>query len=57
MHPQQRAERQGAASHTWIYGSLRSTAVAFQAVRYCLSRLKAFHMFALLDDECITVST
>lgn len=58
MLSQQRAERQGIALHTWICGNLRrSTVVGFQAFGYSLSRLKAFHVFVLLDDECITVST
>lgn len=54
--PQQGAERQGIVSCTWIHGNPRSsTAVGFQAVRYCLSRLKAFLMVVLSDAGCVTV--
>lgn len=50
------SKRQGIVSHTWIHGNLgRSTAAGSQALRYCLSGLKAFHMFVLLGGGCITV--
>lgn len=56
VHPQQETERQRIISHTWIYRNLRrNTAVGSQAVRYCLSGLKAFHVSVFLDGGCSTV--
>lgn len=56
MHPQQGAEKQRIISHPWIYRNLRrNTAVGSQAVRYCLSGLKAFRIPVFLDGGCSAV--